>query len=165
MADDTTAPGLSPQPLASIVQRVAPLRETDKLSYAASRMAEAGGGLPVANADGHLVGFLSERDLVGAMFPSYLKELRHTEFLTIDFASLLRGASEASDRRIEEIMTTDVESVRVTDSETHAAEIFLHHAPHTLPVVDDNGRVRGVVRIADIVQSLLQACGASPGRR
>lgn len=165
MADDTAETGLSPQPLASLVQRVAPLRESDRLSYAASRMSEAGGGLPVANADGHLVGFLSERDLIGAMFPAYLKELRHTEFLTKDFASLLRRASEAAERRVEEIMSTDVEAVRVTDSETHAAEIFLHHAPHTLPVVDDNGRVRGVVRIADVVQSLLQACGASPGHR
>lgn len=164
MTDDTTDTGLSPQPLASIVQRVAPLRETDKLAYAASRMAEAGGGLPVANADGHLVGFLSERDLIEAMFPSYLKELRHTEFLTKDFASLLRRASEAAERRVDEIMSTDVKSVRVTDSETHAAEYFLHHA-HTLPVVDDHGRVRGVVRIADVVQSLLQACGAGPGHR
>ncbi|MGI9538697.1 MAG: CBS domain-containing protein [Miltoncostaeaceae bacterium] len=165
MAADTPDTGLSPQPLASLVQRVSPLRESDRLSYAASRMAEAGGGLPVANADGHLVGFLSERDLIGAMFPAYLNDLRHTEFLTKDFASLLRRASAAAERRVEEVMTTDVAAVRVSDSETHAAEIFLHRAPHTLPVVDDQDRVRGVVRIADVVQSLLEACGASPGQR
>ncbi len=56
---------LSPRPLAELVQRVEPLGEGDDLAHAADRIAEAGGGLPVVDAAGRLVGYLAERDLLG----------------------------------------------------------------------------------------------------
>lgn len=153
---------LQPKPLAELVQRVEPLAESDDLAHAADRIAEAGGGLPVIGADGHLVGYLAERDLLEALFPAYLQQFRNTEFLTRDFPSLVRKARDAARTTVVDHMSRDPVSIDLDDSESHAAELFLHHGIRSLPVVTGDGRVSGVVRLADMVQSLLQACGALP---
>jgi CBS domain-containing protein len=154
----------SPRPLAELVRRVRPLRETDDLAHAADRVAEAGGGLPVVDADGRLVGYLAERDLLEAMFPSYLQQFRNTEFLTRDFPSLMHKARAAAATTVGDHMTREPVAVDDDDSESHAAELFLHHGLRSLPVVTGDRRVTGVVRLADMVQSLLRACGALPSR-
>jgi len=155
---------LSPRPLAELVRRVEALRESDRLAHAAERIAEAGGGLPVADASGRLAGYLGERDLLEALFPAYLREFHNTEFLTRDFPSLLRKARAAAGSTVADHMSRDAVAVDIDDSESHAAELFLHHDLRTLPVVDSDGQVTGVVRLADMVHSLLVACGAlAPG--
>jgi len=153
---------LQPKPLAELVQRVEPLGEADDLAHAADRMADAGGGLPVVDAGGRLVGYLAERDLLEALFPAYLQQFRNTEFLTRDFPSLVRRARDAASTTVGEHMSRDPVAVDLDDSESHAAELFLHHGIRSLPVVTGDRRVSGVVRLADMVQSLLQACGALP---
>jgi CBS-domain-containing membrane protein len=153
---------LSPRPLAELVRRVEPLRESDDLAHAADRIAAAAGGLPVVDGTGRLVGYLGERDLLEALFPPYLQQFRNTEFLTRDFPSLLRRAREAAKTTVADHMSRDPVAVDVDDSESHAAELFLHHGLWSLPVIDAEGRVAGVVRLADMIQSLLRACGALP---
>jgi CBS domain-containing protein len=153
---------LSARPLADLVRRVEPLRETDGLAHAADRLADAGGGLPVVDGGGRLVGYLAERDLLEALFPAYLQEFRNTEFLTKDFPSLVRKASEAAGTAVGDQMTREPLAIDVDDSESHAAELFLHHGVRSLPVVAGDDRVIGVVRLADMIQSLLRACGALP---
>jgi CBS-domain-containing membrane protein len=153
---------LSPRPLAELVRRVEPLRESDDLAHAADRIAAADGGLPVVDPAGRLVGYLSERDLLEALFPAYLQQFRNTEFLTRDFPSLLRRARAAASTTVANHMSRDPVAVDVDDSESHAAELFLHHGLWSLPVTDPDGRVTGVVRLVDMVHSLLRACGALP---
>jgi CBS-domain-containing membrane protein len=153
---------LAPRPLAELVRRVEPLREDDDLGHAAASIAEAGGGLPVADPAGRLVGYLGERDLLEALFPAYLQEFRNTEFLTRDFPSLLRKARQAAATTVADHMSREPVAVHIDDSESHAAELFLHHDLRSLPVVGAEGEVTGVVRLADMVQSLLRACGALP---
>ena len=158
---DPELAGLSPRPLEQLILPVLPLRLDDRLAGAAERLAEAGGGLPVVDAEGRLAGYLSERELLAAMFPAYLQELRHTEFLTKDFPSLVRRARDAADKPVGELMDSKGEPVFIDadDSESHAAELFLHERVRTLPVVDAERRVIGVVRAVDVVRSLLRACG------
>ena len=155
---------LQPKPLAELVRRVEPLRERDDLAHAADRIADAGGGLPVVDASGRLVGYLAERDLLEALFPAYLQQFRNTEFLTRDFPSLVRKAREAAQTTVADHMSRDPVAVDLDDSESHAAELFLHHGVRSLPVVTSDRQVSGVVRLADMVQSLLRACGALPDR-
>jgi CBS domain-containing protein len=153
---------LDPRPLEELVQRIEPLRETDGLARAADRIADAGGGLPVVDPDGRLVGYLTERDLLEALFPAYLQQFRNTEFLTRDFPSLVKKAAAAARTTVGEHMSREPVAVDLDDSESHAAELFLHHDVRGLAVVGPDGRVIGVVRLADMVRSLLRACGALP---
>lgn len=152
---------LSPRPLEQLILSVRPLRLDDRLADAAERLADAGGGLPVVDAAGRLVGYLSERELLAAMFPAYLQELRHTEFLTKDFPSLVRRARDAAYRPVSELIDTKGRPafIDADDSEMHAAELFLHERVRSLPVVDNDRMVIGVVRAVDVVRSLLRACG------
>ena len=159
--DDATE-RLSPRPLADLVQRVEPLVETDELAHAADRIAEAGGGLPVIDAGGGLVGYLAEHDLLEALFPAYLQQFRNTEFLTRDFPSLVRRARQAAGSVVADHMSRDPLALDLDDSESHAAELFLHHGVRSLPVTGAEGQVIGVVRLADMIQSVLRACGALP---
>jgi CBS-domain-containing membrane protein len=145
------------------VQRVEPLDEDDDLAHAADRIAQAGGGLPVVDAQRRLVGYLADRDLLKALFPVYLQQLHNTEFLTRDFPSVLRRAGAAAATTVGDHMSREPIAVGLDDSESHAAELFLHHGLRTLPVVAADGEVRGVVRLGDMLQSLLRACGALPG--
>lgn len=154
---------LSPRPLAELVRRVEPLRESDDLAHAADRIAAADGGLPVVDPAGRLVGYLSEGDLLEALFPAYLQQFRNTEFLTRDFPSLVKKAAAAARTTVGEHMSRDPVAVDLDDSESHAAELFLHHDVRGLAVVGPDGGVIGVVRLADMVRSLLRACGALPG--
>lgn len=154
----TPDPGLPAQPLAGLVRHVTPLREDDTIADAAPRLADAGGGLPVAGADGRLAGYFSERDMLAAMFPAYLAEFRNTAFLTRDFRSLMRHAAEGARHRVADHMSREPACVEVDDSESHAAELFLHNGLRTLAVVDADRRVVGVLRLGDLVTALLEAC-------
>jgi CBS domain-containing protein len=154
--------GIPPRPLADLVRPVQPLSQNDRIAQAAERIAEAGGGLPVVDDGERLVGYLSERDLLEALFPAYLQQFRNTEFLTKDFSTLLRKVRDAADDLVGEHMTRELVAVDLDDSESHAAELFLHSGVRSLPVVGEDGRVVGVVRLADMVRSLLRAAGALP---
>lgn len=144
-----------PRPLATLIRTIEPLRPNDPLALAVRRIAEIG-GLPVADGDGRVVGYLSEGDALRALVPGYLRELRHTGFLTRDFPALLRFARRSAAEPVSEHMTRDVEVLDADDSESHAAEVFLHLGVRALPVVDAEGRLLGVVRIADLTARLVE---------
>ncbi|MFN8122838.1 MAG: CBS domain-containing protein [Thermoleophilia bacterium] len=151
-------PGLPMQPLAELVRHVTPLREDETIADAAPRLAEEGGGLPVADAAGRLVGYLSERDMLTALFPAYLAEFRNTAFLTRDFRSLMRHAAEGAGHRVGDHMSREPACVELDDSESHTAELFIHNGLRTLAVVDADRRVVGLLRLGDLISALLEAC-------
>jgi CBS domain-containing protein len=154
-------PHLSAQPLRAMIRRVEPLSPDERVADAASRVAAADGGLPVVDPAGRLIGFLSERDLLKALFPRYLADLPSAGFITRDFPAFLRRARTAAEMRVENVMTKDPKHVTPSDSEAHAAELFLHTGETVLPVAAD-GRVVGIVRMTDVVDSILAACAGAP---
>jgi CBS domain-containing protein len=142
-----------PSPLQAIITEVTPLLATDTLGDAARRLAEEGIPLPVVSAEGVYVGLLAEADLLRALIPSYLAELRHAGFLRADPPAFLRHAAEASRTLLGEISLPARETVGPECSEAHAAELLLHSAVTVLPVVVE-GRPVGVVRAADLCVAL-----------
>lgn len=148
------------RPLAGLVRPVTPLGQDELLADVAARITEAGGGLPVADPDGRLIGYLSERDVLRALFPAYLTEFRRTGFLIRDLHSLLRHAGTAATHRVGNHMQPDPPRVGADDSEAHAGELFLHHGAPSIAVVDADGRVTGMLRPGDLVRAILDACRA-----
>jgi CBS-domain-containing membrane protein len=58
-------------------------------------------------------------------------------------------------------MNRDPVAVDDDDSISHAAELFLHHDLGSLAVVTEGERVTGVLRLVDMLHSLLRACGVA----
>jgi len=100
-----------------------------------------------------VVGVISEIDVLRAVFPPYLAELRHTAFLDDDPAALDERARIVRDRPVGELARR-VDVLDGHDSETHAAERFLHAGEQALPVVE-HGRFLGMLSIAALCQARL----------
>lgn len=123
---------------------------------AAARVGEGGGGLPVVDDDDRILGYLGESDLLRAISPGYLGQLADTEFFIRDLSAMGRAARRGADDSVERHMSHDPTVLHIADSVTHAAELFLHHGVRSLPVVDDEDRVIGVLRLGDLISALLR---------
>ena len=97
-------------------------------------MKQGGVGALVVTRDGsHLIGILSERDVVRAL---------------VDDPAVL-------ERRVADIMTANVVTCTPGDTVTHAMTLMTHGRHRHLPVVVDD-RLDGIVSIGDLVKVRLE---------
>jgi acetoin utilization protein AcuB len=105
--------------------------------------------LPVTGEENKLTGILSDRDIREAMLP----------------VGLLPGASEKemeemlANTPVEKVMTRKVVTATVTDSLEDAIVLLHDFRVNALPVVDDNGRVAGIITRTDILKAFIEALG------
>ncbi len=102
--------------------------------------------IAVVDGVGRVEGIFGERDVLRAVFPGYLRELRHTSFLPDDQAGLDQRRREVADRPVSDFARA-VAVLSADESETHAAERFLHADEAALPVVDGD-RYLGMLSVA-----------------
>ncbi len=98
------------------------------------------GALPVRNEAGHLVGMLSERDLVGVL----------SEYGERAFAANV-GA----------LMSRRVYVCAPQDALPEVLSWMVQHRVRHLPVVED-GRLRGLISIGDAAKHLIDEAGTEP---
>lgn len=98
--------------------------------------------LPVAAESGTVVGIVSTTDLIGLSFEAY--------------GATRDVMDEVIDKqfKLTEIMRAPV-VVHRTDSVRRAAELLSSGDFHCLPVVDDTGRLHGIVTSTDLINYLL----------
>lgn len=99
--------------------------------------------LPVVT-DERLVGVISERDLLHWITPRLGGE---TE---------LEGESEALDFPVAAVMVRSSVTVRETDSPAHAADVMIFERIGALPVVNQSGRLVGIVSAVDLLADYSQ---------
>jgi len=137
------------------VREVEPLSVDETVGRAARRVVESGlPALPAVDERGKFAGIFGEREFMSALFPGYMAELSSS-------AMISRSMDEAIDRRIEcafetiEAHLTD-DPVLVEDnySDTHLAELFLHHRVLIVPVAT-SGRIHGVITRHDYFEALV----------
>jgi len=119
---------------------------TGEATFAEAARALSASGLPaiaVVEPSGHVRGVFTQDAHLRGLFPGYLAELRHTAFLPDDREGLAERARAVG---VEPIArhATKAPRLRVDDSETHAAELFLHSGLGALPVEED-GRFVGML--------------------
>jgi CBS domain-containing protein len=146
---------MTPDKLSGELVREAPLLRSDEKVGAAVRQVLDSGlpALPVANAEGRLVGIFGEREFMGALFPGYLKELKYAGFVPGTLDDAIEKRASCRHEAVGGYMHTEHIDVGSDFSDAQLAETFLHHRVLIIPVVD-SGEVRGVVTRADFFRRL-----------
>jgi acetoin utilization protein AcuB len=103
--------------------------------------------LPVVDKDGKLVGIVSERDLKAAS-PSAATTLDMYEMTYL-----------LAEMKVKSIMTRQPVSIRVTDTVERAALIMRDRKFGSLPVVDPDGKVVGIITDTDIFRLFVSITG------
>ena len=101
--------------------------------------------LPVLDSEGNLVGIISEKNITSAA--------ADREVSIVEFALLL------SKIKVGDVMTKEVITVSVDDPVEMAARKMSDNDISILPVVDNNGKLVGVVSRSDLFRLLLELFG------
>ena len=148
---------MSPRQVSEPLLREAPtVRDTDPV-HAATRILLASGfpALPVLDADDRLVGIFGEREFLGAVFPGYLRELKHAGFVRRSLDEALEKRDECRTEPVGRHMNSEQIAVERDSSDLAVAEIFLHHRVLLVPVTDGE-RLAGVITRADFFRSVAE---------
>jgi acetoin utilization protein AcuB len=106
--------------------------------------------IPVVT-EGRLVGMVTDRDL---------KEASPSKATTLDVHELYYLLAEL---QVKEIMSRNPVSVSAEDTVEHAAQIMLEHTISGLPVVDQDGKVVGIITQSDVFRAFMHITGVLQG--
>ena len=148
---------MSPRAISESLLRDAPLLRSDDTVLEATKAVLASDlpGLPVVDEGERLVGIFGEREFLGAVFPGYLKELKHAGFVRRSLEEALEKREECRTEPISAHMNTEHVHVDRDFADVTVAEIFLHHRVLLVPVTD-GGRVIGVITRAEFFRSVAE---------
>ncbi len=110
--------------------------------------------MPVVDDDGVLIGVISEKDLIKAALPGYFEMLHSTSFIP-DLNQLSNKLAKIAQDPIEKYMKRDVIAISIDDDDLQAADLLIRKNLKSVPVVDKEGRLVGVVRRIDLLRHLL----------
>ncbi|MGE0424719.1 MAG: CBS domain-containing protein [Reyranellaceae bacterium] len=115
--------------------------------------------LPVLNADGRLVGLISESDLMRR--GEIRSEKRHSWWKDLTTSDLRQAAEylRSHGRRVADVMSRDVISAHGRMPLREVAELMERHAIKRLPVMDGH-RLVGIVSRSDLLRALLAVAPA-----
>ncbi|MBZ8180542.1 MAG: CBS domain-containing protein [Oscillatoria sp. PMC 1051.18] len=141
---------MTPNPVT--VQPQTPLKEAIKL-IAEKRIS----GLPVVNEAGKLVGVISETDLMwqekGVDTPPYIMFLDSVIYLQ-NPARYDKDIHKALGQTVEEVMSDKPITIKPDKSLREAAQLLHEKEIRRLPVVDNEGKVVGIITRGDIVRAM-----------
>jgi CBS domain-containing protein len=148
---------MSPRAVSEPLLRDTPLLRSDDTVLAATKVLVACDlpALPVVDEAERLVGIFGEREFLGAIFPGYVKELKHAGFVRRSLDEALEKRDECRLEPISGHMLTEHVEVDRDFSDIAVAEIFLHHRVLLVPVID-GGRVVGVITRSDFFRSVAE---------
>jgi len=133
------------------------LREASLLLEAAR---DAGGGchprcLPVLDGQGALVGLLSVRDILKAVYPFYMT-LSDVADLAWD-GMLEHIAHKLARKKVGEVMVKDLLAVHEDAPLMECLDHMMRRDEESLPVVGPDGRLKGMAHEADVLRAITRS--------
>jgi CBS domain-containing protein len=137
-------------PLQEFLRPEMTLKEAANILRRAKRDEERVGvkGLPVLDANGRMIGFLSIGDILKAVEPSYMSIMDLGHFTWDGMVENL--ARKVSGKKVSEMMTTEVISVHEDAPLMECIDDMIRHNVKRLPVLGEDGRVIGILYEKDI---------------
>lgn len=126
------------------------LKEAVNLLQAAGRAVDRQGvkGLPVLDDHHKLIGILSMRDIIKAVYPPYMSMANLGSFTWDGMVESL--AERAGAERVAAHMSRDLWTVRERDSLMKCIDLMIKYNITGLPVLDDVGNVVGMIYAQDV---------------
>jgi CBS domain-containing protein len=141
------------------LREIEPLSADDLIGPAARRVIDLGlPALPAVEADGKFAGIFGEREFLAALFPGYVGELASGAMISRSADETIQRRSHCSNEPVRKYLTTDHVLVEDDYSDTHLAEIFLHHRVLVAPIAT-KGRVHAVITRRDFFVELVDRFG------
>ena len=112
-------------------------------------------GLPVIDQDGHVVGFVSERDVIEAALPGGFELLVSDSPLWPEGEQFSEQLRELADSPVRDYMVREVVKVREDEEDAYVAELMIRKGLKVIPVVDRDGALVGLIRRIDLLKGLL----------
>lgn len=132
----------------------------DAMRQLVDRGVDAG---PVVNDRSQVVGMLSTGDLIveeaRVHFPTVVNFLGVNVTLPFSEHKLDETVEKALGALVGDVMTGDVHTVGPDDTVEDAATALHDHQVSRLPVVDDAGRLLGIIARGDIVRAIVEGTG------
>ncbi len=110
-------------------------------------------GLPVVNDEGAIVGVISEKDVLRAMYPKVDEALRLAQ--TPHFEELEAEYRDVLNLHVDSLMSKRVFTVAPTDPILRAVSVMFAHKIRRIPVAD-HGRLVGILSIGDVHKAIFK---------
>ena len=111
-------------------------------------------GVPVVDADGYLVGFVSDGHLLTSALPKYLATIEDLSFIKESGDAWVHYLAESADRPVSEVMSREVSSVESGKSELVVAHKMVHEGTSSV-MVTRNGKLIGIVNRLDLYAAVV----------
>jgi len=138
------------------------LKEAVNLLHIARRDAEKQGvkGLPVLDDHYKLIGILSMRDILKAVYPSYMSMMNLGNFTWDGMLESL--AKRAGAEKVAAHMSRDLWTVQENDSLMECVDLMIKHDIKRVPVLDQSGKVVGMIYERDVFNTITNAMFDDP---
>ncbi len=113
-------------------------------------------GLPVVDKNGKLVGLFTERDMLSDRSYIHLKTLlklfSEVDFYKKDNSEIKEELNNIIDLKVRDVMTSVPTVIRPSDSIEQAVALFAEPKNNPLPVVNQNGMLKGIISMSDLIK-------------
>ena len=112
-------------------------------------------GLPVVDDQKNLVGMITEKDIIRMALPKYVEKLGSLAY-TFDMVPFAKTLAKADKVLVKEIMRKDVITATVNTSVPEVARIMIVKRIRRIPILDQEGRLVGIIARHDIVREIFK---------
>lgn len=113
-------------------------------------------GVPVVNAEGRVVGTISERDFItansGIYLPTYINLLAGMDYVQGAKNKLPHVVEQIVNSTAKDIMNNDVPFARPETTLEQLAALFAEKRVNPIPVTDNNNKLIGIISRSDLIK-------------